>query len=160
MRRALERDADAIAAIYNHYVGNSTATFETEPVDVATIIERMHDKLERHDFLVGESDGRVAGYAYYGKFRGRAAYGHTVEPAIYVDHAHAGKGYGRIIYDVLMESAASKGYREIVAYIALPNPASIALHRSLGFEQAGLVRRVGYKFDRYVDVAIYQRTLA
>lgn len=159
MRRALERDADAVAAIYNYYVLNSTSTFETEQVDVATMLERMRDKLERHDFLVGEVAGRLVGYAYYGKFRGRAAYGHTVEPAVYVDQAEAGKGYGKAIYAALMDSAASRGYREAVAYIALPNPSSVALHRSFGFEEAGLVRRVGFKSGRYVDVAIYQRTL-
>lgn len=159
VRRATERDAEMVATIYNYYVVNTAFTFETEPVDATTVAERIREKLERHDFVVGEVAGRIVGYAYYGKFRGRAAYGHTVEPAIYVDHAEARRGYGKSIYAALMDSAASKGYREVVAYISLPNPSSIALHRSFGFEETGLVRRVGLKFDRYVDVGIYQLSL-
>ncbi|HYK52889.1 MAG TPA: GNAT family N-acetyltransferase [Candidatus Eremiobacteraceae bacterium] len=160
IRRAIERDAAMIAAIYNYYVANTTSTFETAPVAAETIAERVREKLEHHDWLVGDIDGRIAGYAYYGSFRSRPAYGHTVESTVYVDPAETGHGYGNLLYTALMVSAASKGFREAVGFISLPNPASIALHRSLGFKEAGLLTRVGYKFDRYVDVAIYQRSLA
>jgi len=160
IRRAIERDAAMIAAIYNYYVANTTSTFETAPVAAETIAERVREKLEHHDWLVGDIDGRIAGYAYYGSFRSRPAYGHTVESTVYVDPAEIGRGYGNLLYTALMVSAASKGFREAVGFISLPNPASIALHRSLGFKEAGLLSEVGYKFDRYVDVAIYQRTLA
>jgi len=159
IRRATERDAAMVAAIYNYYVANTTSTFETAPVTGETIAERMRETLEHHDWLVGDIDGRIAGYAYYGSFRGRPAYGHTVESTVYVDPAEVGRGYGNLLYTALMVSAASKSFREAVGFISLPNPASIALHRSLGFKEAGLLSKVGYKFDRYVDVAIYQRSL-
>jgi len=156
IRRATERDAEMVAAIYNYYVINSTSTFETVPVESATIATRIREKLEHHDWLVGDTDGRIAGYAYYGSFRSRPAYGHTVESTVYVDPAETGQGYGNLLYTALMVSAASKGFKEVVGFISLPNPASVALHRSLGFKEVGLMRSVGRKFDRYVDVAIYQ----
>ena len=148
-----------VAAIYNHYIVNSTSTFETSPVDASTIASRMHERLEHHDWLVGDLGGRIAGYAYYGSFRSRPAYGHTVESTVYVDPGETGKGYGRQLYSALMESAAAKGFKQAVGFISLPSPASIALHCSLGFEEAGVLYKVGFKFDRYIDVAIYQRSL-
>jgi len=160
VRRATERDARMIAAIYNYYVVNTASTFETDPVDTSTIASRMREKLERHDWLVGDVDGHIAGYAYYGSFRTRPAYGHTVESTVYVDPGEVGKGYGRQLYAALMGSAARKGFVQAVGFISLPSPASIALHRSLGFEEAGVLRAVGFKFDRYIDVAIYQRALS
>lgn len=148
-----------VAAIYNHYIVNSTSTFETEMVDASTIASRIRERLERHDWLVGEVDGRITGYAYYGSFRNRPAYGHTIESTVYVDPGETGRGYGRQLYMALMESAAAKGFKQAVGFISLPSPASIALHRSLGFEEAGLLHKVGFKFDRHIDVAIYQRSL-
>lgn len=159
VRRATPRDARMIAAIYNYYILNTASTFETEPVDESTIVERVREKLERHDWLVGEVDGRLAGYAYYGSFRSRPAYGRTVESTIYIDRAETGKGFGRKLYGALIGSAAAKGFKQAVGFISLPSPASVALHQSLGFEQAGLLRGVGFKFDRDVDVAIYQLSL-
>ena len=149
-----------VATIYNYYVLNTASTFETAQVDAATMAVRIREKLERHDWLVGDVDGRIVAYAYYGSFRSRPAYGHTVESTVYVDHREGGKGYGKLLYAELMGSAAAKGFRQAVGFISLPNAASVALHRSLGFEQAGFLRGVGYKFDRYVDVAIYQLNLA
>jgi len=159
IRRALQRDAETVAAIYNYYVVNTTSTFETAPVEASAMAARMHEKLEHHDWLVGDLEGRIVAYAYYGRFRSRPAYGHTVESTVYVDPSEGGKGYGKRLYAELMESAIAKGFRQAVGFVSLPNAASVALHRSLGFEQAGLLRSVGCKFDRYVDVAIYQLSL-
>ncbi|HET9341337.1 MAG TPA: GNAT family N-acetyltransferase [Candidatus Eremiobacteraceae bacterium] len=159
IRRATESDARMVAAIYNYYIVSSTSTFETEPVDTSTIASRMRERLERHDWLVGDVDGRIAGYAYYGSFRSRPAYGHTVESTVYVDPDEIGKGYGRQLYAALLGSAGAKGFKQAIGFISLPSPASIALHRSLGFEEAGLLQAVGFKFDRYIDVAVYQRGL-
>lgn len=159
IRRATDRDAAMVAAIYNYYVANTTSTFETDPVETTTIADRIREKLEHHDWLVGEIDGRLAGYAYYGSFRSRPAYDHTVESTVYVDPADTGRGYGNLLYTALMVSAASKGFKEAVGFISLPNPASVALHRSLGFKEVGVLSNVGFKSHRYVDVAIYQRSL-
>src|SRR5579859_3467650 len=110
VRRATQRDARTLAAIYNYYVVNTASTFETDPVDTSTIASRIREKLERHDWLVGDVDGRIAGYAYYGSFRNRPAYGHTVESTVYVDPGEIGKGYGRQLYAALIGSAAAKGF--------------------------------------------------
>jgi L-amino acid N-acyltransferase YncA len=164
IRRATENDAQRIAEIYNWYVLNTAATFEIAPVDPAEMSRRIQEKLAKHDWLVGElrsrpvneSSHRVVGYAYCGPFRPRAAYSHTVESSVWVDREHPGKGFGKALYSALIASVANKGFREVVGVIALPNPASIALHRAVGFQEVGVLRRVGYKFARYIDVGVWQ----
>jgi L-amino acid N-acyltransferase YncA len=164
IRRATENDAERIAEIYNWYILNAAVTFETAPVDAAEITRRIQEKLVKHDWLVGEvvgaSNRHVVGYAYYGSFRPRGAYSHTVESTVYLAREHAGKGFGKALYSALIASVERKGFREVIGVIALPNPASIALHRNLGFQEVGVLRRVGLKFARYIDVGIWQLPVA
>jgi L-amino acid N-acyltransferase YncA len=158
IRRALETDAAQVAEIYNWYVLNTIITFETAPVSVEEMRERIHEKLVRYDWLVGEANHQIVGYAYYGSFRPRAAYGHTVESTVYLSRKNTGKGFGKRLYSALIESAMKKEFREVIGVIALPNPASIALHQALGFHEAGVLRGVGHKFGKYVDVGLWQRS--
>ena len=158
VRRALAADADRITEIYNWYVLNTIITFETAAVSPNEMTQRIQEKLDKYDWLVGEVNQGIAGYAYYGSFRPRAAYGHTVESTVYLSQDNTGNGFGRRIYSALIQSATDKGFRELIGVIALPNPASIALHRTLGFREAGVLRGVGHKFDKYVDVALWQRS--
>jgi phosphinothricin acetyltransferase len=168
IRRATENDARRIAEIYNWYVLNTTVTFEIAPVDPAEMNRRIQEKLANHDWLVGELPSqpvnehscRVVGYAYCGPFRPRAAYSHTVESSVCLDREHPGKGFGKALYSALIASIANKGFREVIGVIALPNPASIVLHRTLGFQEVGVLRRVGYKFARYIDVGVWQLPVA
>lgn len=158
VRQATPADAAGICAIYNEHVANTIVSFETEPVSASEMEARIQEKLLHHDWLVGVR-GHIVGYAYYGPFRARAAYRHTVESTIYLDEAVQGQGFGKRLYSALIASARAKGYREIVGVIALPNPASIALHQKLGFEEVGVLKNVGRKFDAYVDVGLWQRSL-
>jgi len=158
IRRASEADADRIAGIYNWYVLNTIITFETAGVSPNEMRQRIHEKLMQFDWVVGESNHQIVGYAYYGSFRPRAAYGHTVESTVYLAQESTGKGFGKRLYSALIESATKKGFRELIGVIALPNPASLALHQALGFREAGLLRGVGHKFGEYVDVALWQRS--
>jgi phosphinothricin acetyltransferase len=119
--------------------------------------QRIQQKLEKHNWIVGEFNREVIGYAYYGPFRARAAYSHTVESTVYLSPETTGKGFGKSLYSALVESAQLNGFREIIGVVALPNPASLALHRTLGFEEVGVLRGVGYKFGRYIDISIWQR---
>ena len=119
----------------------------------------MQEKLTSYDWLVGERHGQVIGYAYYGTFRARPAYRHTVASTVYLARDAIGKGFGTPLYTALVESAVQHGVREVIGVIALPNAASIALRQKLGFREVGVLRGVGYKFDRYVDVGIWQRSL-
>lgn len=159
IRLASEADAERIGEIYNWYVSNTIITFETAEVSPAEMKRRIHEKLNRYDWIVGEFRRRIVGYAYYGPFRPRAAYGHTVESTVYLSRDSTGKGLGRQIYSALIQSAADRGFREVIGVIALPNPASIALHQALGFREAGTLRAVGHKFNKYVDVSLWQRSL-
>ena len=153
-------DAERICEIYNHYVLNTTITFETAAVSQAEMTERIREKTARFDWIVGEDEGKVIGYSYYGTFRTRAAYAQTVESTIILDKDYTGRGYGSDLYRQLIESASRKGFHEMIAVIALPNPESLSLHRKSGFTQAGILRNVGYKFDRFLDTALWQRSLA
>jgi len=159
IRQATERDAESVVDLYNWYLVNTVVTFETVAVSADQMRQRIQENLERYDWLVGEHDGRVVGYAYYGSFRTRAAYDHTVETTIYLAPDAAGKGFGRKLYTALLESAVRKGFREAIGVIALPNPASLALHALLGFHEVGVMPGVGYKFGEYVDVGFWQRSL-
>jgi L-amino acid N-acyltransferase YncA len=159
IRQATIADAPAITAIYNWYITNTIITFEITAVSVEEISARIQDKLDYYDWLVGEIDGQMVSYAYYGAFRPREAYHHTVESSIYLDQKFTGQGYGKALYQQLIESAGAHGFREMVGVIALPNPSSIALHEKLGFVDAGVLKGVGYKFGRYIDVATWQLTI-
>ncbi len=160
VRRATAGDAERIAEIYNWYILNTIITFETALVSPQEMQTRIQEKLLSHDWLVGEVNQEVIGYAYYGLFRTRAAYHHTVESTIYLSQESIGKGFGRTLYGKLLESVKDHGFREVIAVIALPNPQSIALHRTLGFAEVGVLKNVGYKFGRYIDDGIWQLSIA
>lgn len=134
-------------------------TFETETVTPQEMAARIGEKLQQHDWLVLEDQNKVVGYAYYGTFRPRAAYNHSAEVTIYVAAEAQGRGLGAALYRALIASAGSKGYRELIGGVALPNPASVALHEKLGFGLIGVFPRVGYKFGSYIDVGFWQLSL-
>jgi L-amino acid N-acyltransferase YncA len=159
IRRAKIEDAQCIIDIYNWYTINTIITFETDPVSLAEMQERIREKLQNHDWLIAEIDNEIVGYAYYGVFRARAAYRHTVESTIYLSKEYKGRGLGVPLYSALTESAKNKGFREMLGVIALPNPESVNLHEKLGFKEAGIMKNIGFKYGRYIDVVILQKTI-
>jgi len=159
IRKATEEDAEAIAKIYNWYILNTSVTIETETVSQDEMKRRILKKRLKYDWLVGVIGQEIVGYADYGPFRERGAYNHTVESAIYIPLKSIGLGFGKILYDNLIESAKKRGYLEMIGLIALPNPGSVALHRKMGFHEVGVLRNVGYKFEKYVSVSIWQLSL-
>lgn len=159
IRQATADDAARITEIYNWYVRNTIITFETAVVSPQDMTLRIQEKRSTHDWLVAEVNQAICGYAYYGPFRGRAAYQHTVESTIYLAQESIGQGFGRALYTQLLEFVRKHGFREVVGVIALPNPQSIALHHKVGFVEVGVLKNVGYKFGRYIDVALWQKSL-
>lgn len=159
VRDAVPGDAAALLAIYRPYVTDTTVSFETEPPDEAEFARRIATARERWAWLVAEIDGRVAGYAYGSSYRARAAYRYSTEVSAYVHEDFRGRGVGRELYLRLFEALSGLGYCTAYAGIALPNEASIALHRSVGFEPVGVFRQAGWKFDRWNDVSWWQRPL-
>ena len=159
IRDAVDGDAEACAAIYAPYVVGTTITFEDEPPPAAEIARRIATAQQRHAWVVLEDAGRVVGYAYAGPYKERAAYRWTCEVSVYLAEDHTGRGCGRALYVALFSRLAERGFRTAVAGMTLPNPASEALHRSLGFETVGIWRRIGWKHGAWRDVAWAQRAL-
>ena len=152
VRLATPADAAAVAAIYAPVVRDTATSFETDPPDAAEFVRRMEATLPARPWLVAEVDGRVAGYAYAGPHRARAAYGWSVEPSVYVDAGARGRGVGRALYGALLAVLRAQGFANAYAGVTLPNEASVGLHRAFGFEDVAVYRRVGYKMGRWHDV--------
>ena len=159
IRLAEAGDAEAIAAIYRPAVESSAISFETVPPDGDEIARRLADTLVSYPWLVCEIGGQVAGYAYASKHRVRAAYQWSVDTSVYVDPAFRRSGVGRGLYQSLFAILAAQGFFNAFAGIALPNPASVALHEAVGFEPLGVYRRVGFKLGAWHDVGWWQLAL-
>jgi phosphinothricin acetyltransferase len=160
IRDVAEADTDAIASIYGHHVLTGTASYDLEPPPP----EFHRSKIRRiagasWPFLVAEVDGEIAGYAYVTQFRDRAAYRFTAEDSIYVHPQKMGHGIGKALLGQLLDRAAEHGFRTVIAVIGGAEPASIALHRGLGFREAGRLTAVGFKFGRWLDSVYMQREL-
>jgi L-amino acid N-acyltransferase YncA len=160
VREADQADAEAIAAIYAHHVLHGTATFDTVPPLADDWRSKIVDLRNRHwPFVVAVREDRVAGYAFATQFRDRPAYVETCENSIYVAPDAAGRGLGTLMLEALVQKAQSAGFCQMIAVIGGAEPASIALHRKLGFVHAGTMRDVGRKFGRLLDTVYMQRTL-
>ncbi|WP_411288224.1 GNAT family N-acetyltransferase [Phenylobacterium sp.] len=161
IRPATAMDAGPLAAIYGYHVLHGFGTFEEETPDAGEMERRRLAILERGlPYLTAEADGRVLGFAYAGPFRPRAAYRYTVEDSVYVAPDAAGRGVGRAVLSAVLGACEGLGLRQVVAVIGdSGNAASIGLHRSLGFADAGVGRSLGYKHGRWVDVVWMQKAL-
>jgi L-amino acid N-acyltransferase YncA len=160
IRDAVAADAGRCAEIYAPYVLETAISFETDPPPAAEMADRIAAAQRSHAWLVLEEDGDVAGYAYGGPFMSRAAYQWATAVSVYLAPGRQGGGRGRALYAALLDRLALRGHRTALAGIALPNDASVGLHRAMGFEPVGTYRRVGWKLGRWHDVAWYQRDFA
>ena len=151
-------DAAAIQFIYTPIVAETAVSFELEPPSVEVMRRRIETTLLTLPWLVCERD-EVIGYAYAGVFRSRPAYQWTVEVTAYVHPAHRRKGVARALYTSLFECLRVQGCRTALAVIALPNPASVALHERLGFRPIGVFHNVGYKLGAWHDVGWWELAL-
>lgn len=160
IRLAGTHDAGAVSEIYAPAVADGFTSFEAVPPDAAEMAGRIERTLPDHPWLVCEREGTVAGYAYAGPHRKRAAYRWSVDVSVYVHPDHRRRGVGRGLYESLFEILRLQGFVNAYAGIALPNPASVGLHESFGFEQAGVYEGVGYKRGEWRDVGWWQLALA
>ena len=158
VRDATTDDLPAMAAIYDEQVRTSVATFDTEPRGATYLGEKLAHAGGSDIVLVAARGGDVLGYAFSGPFRPRPAYDGTKEVSVYLSTKARGLGLGSLLYGALLARLdALADVHTQVAVIALPNDASIALHRRHGFTEVGVLREVGRKFDRWVDTTWWQR---
>lgn len=159
-RFASPSDAVAVVSIYNHYIDNSYATFEVEPIDADEMLRRIEEiQAAAYPFLVCENGGEIVGFAYANRYKTRAAYRHSVEVTVYIRDGFGGKGVGTLLYEQLFSELKNKDIHAVIAGISLPNDASVKLHEKFGFEKVAHFREVGHKFDRWIDVGYWERLL-
>jgi len=159
IRLATTDDAASIAAIYNHYVLNTSISFEEEAVSNAAMAARIRETTESLPWLVSEDEGEVLGYAYASKWKARGAYRYSVESTVYLKHGTTGQGLGTKLYDRLLSDLRSRGMHSVIGGIALPNAASQRLHEKMGFRKIAHFEQVGWKFERWIDVGYWQLIL-
>lgn len=159
IRLAKVEDATSLVTIYAPYVQKTAITFEYEVPSVAEFQSRIEKTLEKYPYLVAEEEGQILGYAYASTYYGRTAYDWAVELSVYLHPDARGRGLGSQLYDQLEDLLEKQGYLRFLACIALPNDASIHLHKKRGYVQVGHFPKIGYKFDQWHDVVWFQKTL-
>ncbi len=159
IREARESDLPAIAEIYNYYVANSTCTFATEPEGPAYWQAWLTSHDKQHPAIVMEQDGRVVGWGSLTPWNKRCAYRFSIEDSVYVQTGLHRRGIGNALLGELIRLARELEFRNIVAQISNDQLASERLHAQHGFCLAGRLESIGYKFDRWIDVGIWQLKL-
>jgi phosphinothricin acetyltransferase len=158
---ATTADLAEAQGIYAHHVLHGTGTFEDVPPSLEEFSARHAAIVEAgYAWLVARDAAGCLGYGYYGAFRARAAYRFTVEDSVYVRDGVRGQGVGKALVSALVQHATAAGFKQMLALIGdSENVASVGVHASLGFVPVGTMRKVGYKFDRWLDVVTMQKTL-
>ena len=151
IRMARPEDAEGITAIYAPIVRDTPISFELDPPDTDEMRSRIVKTLAMFPWLVMEIDGRVAGYAYATRHRDRLAYQWSIDVSCYVHADHRGQGIGSSLYRALIRILRRQGFQTAYAGVALPNDASVALHKSVGFVPVGIYRETGYKLGAWRD---------
>lgn len=160
IRNAAGDDCAAIARIYSHYIQQTVVTFEETPVSAQEICARLKEVTgASFPWLVVDYNGGVCGYAYASRWKGRCAYRHTVESTVYLSPDATGRGLGSRVYRELLDRLSGNSVHAVLAGIALPNPASVALHEKCGFRKVAHLEQVGFKFNRWIDVGYWQTLL-
>lgn len=160
LRDAVEDDLTGLVAIYNEVIATSTAVYSSTPV---TLEDRRNWWRTRvaagYPLLVAADESGVTGFATFGDFRAWPGYRFTVEHSVHVRADRRGSGVGSRLLEALFPRAAALGKHMMIAGVDAANTSSIRFHERLGFEQAGLLREVGYKFDRWLDLVFLQRRI-
>jgi L-amino acid N-acyltransferase YncA len=159
IRHCLPSDAARICEIYNHYVRETVITFEEEPVAESEMASRIREIGARWTWLVAEDGGTVTGYAYASAWKTRSAYRYSVESTVYIAPEQTRRGFGLLLYRALIAALGARNVHYVTGGIALPNPASVALHERLGFHKIGHFSEVGFKLGRWVDVGYWELIL-
>ncbi len=158
---SFERHADAMLAIFNDAILNSTALYDYQPRTLQNMVAWFDAKRQGHFPVIGleDSQGNLLAFGSYGTFRAFPAYKYSVEHSVYVHQDHRGQGLGRIILRELITAARHDDRHALIGAIDAANAGSIALHERMGFRHVGTLPQVGFKFGRWLDLAFYQLLL-
>ncbi len=162
IRSFLPEDIEALVSMYNHYIEETTITFDITPHTAEQRREHWlshYHSTGRHRLLVAECDKAVVGYASSSRLRTKAAYDTSVETSIYVDMSFHAKGIGTQLYTALFDALKTEDVHRAYAGITMPNDVSVAMHEKFGFKQVGLFKEVGRKFEQYWDVAWFEKEI-
>jgi L-amino acid N-acyltransferase YncA len=162
VRPSRDTDIEAMLAIYRRHIRhgieeNVTDSDTPEPDDLRDRRKNLRNR--RFPHLVVTLGGEVVGYAYVVLFRKRPAYRYTVKHSIYIHHEHTGRGVGRLLLQELIDACAAAGFRQIIGYIDADNTASLGLHQSFGFSRVAMLPGVAYRYGRWADSVMVQRSL-
>lgn len=154
-------DIEQILEIYSKSIANETASWEYDAPDIQEFTKRYNDIINNgFSFIVAEANNIILGYAYISSFRTRIGYRYTVEDSIYLNADYYGKGIGTALLNELIKLSKEKGFKQLIAVIGdIENQASINLHKKCGFRHIGIMPKVGYKFDKWLDSILMQREL-
>lgn len=163
VRPSRDSDVEAMLAIYRHHIRRGVEesvddSGTPEPEDLPD--RRKNLRSHRLPHLVATCGGEVVGYAYVVLFRKRPAYRYTVKHSIYVHHEHLGRSVGGLLMQELVDTCAAAGFRQMIGYIDADNTASLAIHEKFGFRRVGLLPGVAYRYGRWADTIMVQRSLA
>lgn len=167
VRVAREEDAEALLAIYAHYVKNTAITFEYEVPTVEEFRSRIRGTLANYPYLVAEEDGQIVGYVYAGRFRPRAAFQWAAETSVYIDEKHQWKGLGKRFYEKLEEILQRQNVTNVYAVVAVPmdeadeylNRNSELFHEAMGYETVGRYHGCGNKFGRWYSLVVMEKCI-
>lgn len=159
-RPATLSDAQGLLKIYNRYVTGTPISLELSPPSLEEFRGRMERILGTYPWFVAEDESGLVGYAYAGPFNFREGYRFTAEVTIYLDESATGRGIGKRLYSVLLDTLKAQQIHTVIAGVTLPNPASVGLHESLGFKKVAHYTAVGHKFGKWWDVGYWQVSLS
>ncbi|HCR86559.1 MAG TPA: GNAT family N-acetyltransferase [Alphaproteobacteria bacterium] len=154
-------DLDAVQEIYSYYVENTIATLEEKKPSKQDIMDNYETVLSKSlPFIVAKHEGKVVGFSYALPFRKRSAYRYTLEESIYVHKDYLRKGIATALATDLIRKCSEVGYKQMIAVIVIDSDDySVDFHKTVGFEEKGRLEKVGYKFNRWVDTVLMQKTL-
>ena len=156
IRKATLADTSALLEIYNYYVIHTAVTFDEVALSLNAFTEKLELILKDYPCIVFEDNNEILGFAYGSKFRPKPAYNYTVESTVYVKNGAHGKQIGSKLYTELIEQLKQRNFKSVLGVLTIPNPASVKLHEKFGFTQVAHLKEVGFKFDAWLDVGIFQ----
>ncbi|GAL64048.1 GNAT family N-acetyltransferase [Algibacter lectus] len=156
IRKATLADTSTLLEIYNYYVIHTTVTFDESALSLSAFTEKLELILKDYPCIVFEDNNEILGFAYGSKFRPKPAYNYTVESTVYVKNGAHGKQIGSKLYTELLEQLKQRNFKSVLGVLTIPNPASVKLHEKFGFTQVAHLKEVGFKFDTWLDVGIFQ----